>query len=75
MDKNDLKWILNGLNGNHTLVHIFLQFFLPLSHFFIEFIYLLKSMPDIIILTWLLFLQIDIFLFPPFIVYHLQALL
>ena len=19
MDKNDLKWILNGLNGNHTL--------------------------------------------------------
>ena len=20
MDKNDLKWILNGLNGNHTLV-------------------------------------------------------
>ena len=21
MDKNDLKWILNGLNGNHTLVY------------------------------------------------------
>ena len=25
MDKNDLKWILNGLNGNHTPENTFLS--------------------------------------------------